>query len=129
MFSDFTLTHLPTLFVASALTFGGMVPIFNAEAAIREMGLPPRISKSKEAQAMMILGMGRTTTIGLALWTFYLKSKFEEVDTLLLILGAYLGAIDAYICWKEGVPGKAWFRGLSGLVIAGWGWCGMTAWI
>jgi len=129
MFSDFQLTHIPSLFVATALTFGGMVPIFNGEAAIREMGFPPRLHKSKEAQSIMTLGMGRTTTIGIALWTFYMKGKFEEVDTLLFILGAYLGAIDAYICFKEGVPGKAWFRGLSGLVITGWGWFGMTAWI
>ncbi|KAF1845536.1 uncharacterized protein K460DRAFT_366403 [Cucurbitaria berberidis CBS 394.84] len=120
--------HIPTLFVAAALTFGGMVPIFNAEYAIREMGIPQRIAKSKEAQTIMILGMGRTTTIGLALWTFYLQGKLEVVDTLMFLLGAYIGAIDAYVCWKEGVPGTAWFRGLSGLAIAAYGWFRMTAW-
>ncbi|KAF2849967.1 hypothetical protein T440DRAFT_121069 [Plenodomus tracheiphilus IPT5] len=123
----FLLSHLPTLFVASALTFGGMVPLYNAEFAIREMGIPQRIASSKEAQTIMILSMGRTTTIGLALGTFYLQGKYEVVDTLLLLLGGYLGAIDAYVCWKEGVPGKAWFRGLSGVVIATCGWCGITA--
>jgi hypothetical protein len=121
------LSHIPSLFVATALAFGGMVPLFAPEAAIREMGLPLRLAKSVEAQSIMTLGMGRTSVIGFALWTFYLKSKFEEVDTLLAILGAYLGAIDAWVCWKEGVVGKAWFRGLSGVVIAGWGWAGMTA--
>lgn len=124
---SFRLTHIPSLFVATALTFGGMVPIFNAEFAIREMGIPQRIASSKEAQTIMILGMGRTTTIGLALWTFYLQGNFEAVDTLLLLLGVYLGAIDAYVCRKEGVPGKAWFRGLSGVAIAMYGWFGMTA--
>ena len=33
------------------------------------------------------------------------------MDTLLLILGAYLGAIDAYVCVKEDVPGKACVSG------------------
>jgi hypothetical protein len=125
---SFTPSHLPTLFVATALTFGGMLPLYAPQAAIREMGFPARIHASKEAQTIMTLGMGRTTTIGLALWTFYLKGKLEEVDTLLVLLGAYVGAVDAWVCYKEGIPGKAWFRWLSGVVIAGWGWCGMTAW-
>lgn len=128
MFFHFQLNHIPTLFVATALTFGGMLPIFNSEAAIREMGFPKRIHSSKEAQSIMILGMGRTTTIGLALWTFYLQGKLPEVDTLMFILGSYVGAIDAYVCWKERIPGKAVFRGTSGLVIAAYGWFGMTAW-
>jgi hypothetical protein len=97
MFHPFRLTHIPTIFVASALTFGGMVPLLAPEAAIREMGLPLRLAKSAEAQSIMTLGMGRTTVIGIALWTFYLQDKFEEVDTLLAILGAYLGAIDAWV--------------------------------
>jgi hypothetical protein len=127
MFEHFTPTHIPTLFVASALTFGGMLPLVYPQAAIREMGFPARIHTSPAAQTIMTLGMGRTTVIGMALWTFYLKEKLEEVDTLLLILGSYLGAIDAWVCWNEGLSGKAWFRGLSGILIAGWGWIGMTA--
>jgi hypothetical protein len=127
MFDNFTPSHIPALFVATALTFGGMVPIFNAKSAIREMGFPPRLHNSKEAQSIMTLGMGRTTVIGMALYTFYFQDKFAEVDTLLTILGAYLGAIDAYVCVKEGVPGKAVFRGSSGAVIAAIGWFGMTS--
>lgn len=128
MFENFTLNHIPALFVATALTFGGMMPIFNAKSAIREMGFPPRLYNSKEAQSIMTLGMGRTTVIGLALYTYYFQDKFVEVDTLLSILGAYLGAIDAYVCVKEGVAGKALFRGSSGAVIAAIGWFGTTAW-
>jgi hypothetical protein len=44
-----------------------------------------------------------------------------EVDTSLPILAAYLGAMDTYVCVREGVPGKAVFRGLSGAVIAAMG--------
>lgn len=128
MSQNFSPNQIPALFVATALTFGGMVPIFNPKSAIREMGFPQRLYDSKEAQAIMTLGMGRTTVIGLALYTFYFQDKFEEVDTLLSILGAYLGAIDAYVCVKEGVPGKAVFRGASGAIIAAVGWFGVTAW-
>jgi hypothetical protein len=127
--SAFNYTHLPTLFVATALTFGGMWPLYNPQSAIREMGFPARIHTSKEAQAIMTLGMGRTTCIGLALWTFYLQGKLEVMDTLLVLLGGWVGAIDAWVCWKEGVPEKAVFRGCSGLLIAAWGWLGMTAWV
>lgn len=125
----FQYTHLPTLFVATALTIGGMWPLYNPQSAIREMGFPARIHTSKEAQAIMTLGMGRTTCIGLALWTFYLQGKLEEVDTILVLLGGWVGAIDAWVCWKEGVPGKSVFRGTSGAAIALWGWSGMTAWV
>lgn len=77
----------------------------------------------------MTLGMGRTTWIGLALWTFYLKGKLEEVGTILLLLsGGWVGAINAWVCLKESLPGKAVFRGTSGAVIAAWGWLRMTSW-
>jgi hypothetical protein len=128
MFDNFSLNHIPGLFVATALTFGGMWPIFNPKSAIREMGFPQRLYDSKEAQSIMTLGMGRTTVIGMTLYTFYFQNKLVEVDTLLCILGAYLGAIDAYMCLKEGVPGKALFRGTSGVVISAIGWFGTTAW-
>jgi hypothetical protein len=127
MFGNFALNHIPALYIATALTFGGMVPIFNGKLAISGMGFPQRMYDSKEAQSMMTLGMGRTTVIGLALYTYYFQNKFVEVDTLLFILGAYLGAIDAYVCVKEGVPSKALFRGSSGAVIAVIGWFGTTA--
>lgn len=129
MFNNISLTHIPALFVATALTFGGMWPLFNPKSAIREMGFPPRLYNSKEAQSIMTLGMGRTTVIGMALYTFYFQDKLVEVDTLLCILGGYLGAIDAYMCLREGVPGKAVFRGLSGVVISAVGWVGVTAWV
>lgn len=75
----------------------------------------------------MTLGMGRTTVIGMTLYTFYFQEKFVEVDTLLCILGAYLGGIDAFVCLKEEVPGKALFRGSSGAIISAIGWYGLTA--
>ena len=125
MLSHFVLRHVPTLFVATATTFGGLIPFFDAEYAILEFGLPKRVAISKQAQSIMILSSGRITTLGLALFTFYIQEKLAAVDTILLLLG-YVGLVDGYVCWLEGVPGKAVFRLTSGLLIAAWGWFGMT---
>jgi hypothetical protein len=127
MFSHFTWTHIPTLFVATATTFGGLVPFFNAKYAIEEFGLPKRIATSKEAQSVMILSSARITALGACMLTFYFANKFAEVDTIMVVMGAYVGLVDGYVCWKEGVLNKAIFRTLSGAAIAAWGWFGMTA--
>jgi hypothetical protein len=127
MLDHFTARHIPTLFVGIATTFGGLMPFFNARYAIEEFGLPKRIAVSKEAQSIMILSSARVTAVGASILVFYFQEKLREVDTVMLILGSYVGAVDGYVCWKEGVPGKAVFRAGSGLAIALWGWFGMTA--
>jgi len=114
------------LFCASAFTLGGLIPLFAAEHAIRETGLPPSASNSPPAQSIMILSSGRMTAIGLMLFSFYSQAKYSEIDTILLCTG-WVGCIDGYVCWKEGVPGRAAFRFISGCVIAAWGWFGVTA--
>lgn len=126
MFAHFALRHIPPLLVATALTFGGLIPFFNAEYAILEFGLPKRIAISKPAQSIMIVSSARITAIGLALFTFYFQEKFAAVDTMLAILG-YVGLVDGYVCWLENVPEKAVFRTVSGALIAAWGWFGITA--
>ncbi|KAL3478519.1 hypothetical protein BJX99DRAFT_224262 [Aspergillus californicus] len=125
MFENFALNHIPPLFVATTTTFGGLLPFFAAEYAIREFGLPERIATSQPAQAVMITGSARVTALGMAIFAFYSQGKFTEVDTIMTILG-YVGLADGYVCWKEGVPGKGLFRAGSGLAIAAWGWWGMT---
>jgi Domain of unknown function (DUF4267) len=126
MFANFALRHVPPLLVATALTFGGLMPFFNAEYAILEFGLLKRITISKPAQSIMIVSSARITAIGLALFTFYYQEKFAAVDTILAILG-YVGLVDGYVCWHEDVRNKAAFRTISGALIAAWGWFGMTA--
>ena len=101
------------------------MPFFNAESAILEFGLPKRIAISKPAQAVMITSSARITAIGMALFTFYFQGTLEAVDTVLAIIG-YVGLVDGYVCWREGVPDKSVFRTASGLLIAAWGWYGMT---
>lgn len=119
------LRHGPPLLIATALTFGGLMPFFNAEYAILEFGLPQRVAISKPAQSIMIISSARITAIGLALFTFYAQQNYAAVDTILFILG-YVGLVDGYVCWREKVPNRAIFRAMSGLLIAAWGWFGMT---
>ena len=126
MFDRFSAWHIPRLLVASALTFGGLIPFFNAECAILEFGLPKRIAVSKPAQSVMIVSSVRITAIELALCTFYFQEKWEAFDTVLALLG-YMGLVDGYVCWREGVPDKAVFRAASEVSIAAWGWLGWTA--
>lgn len=102
------------------------MPFFNAEYAILEFGLPPRIATSKPAQSIMIVSSARITAIGLALFIFFFRGQLEVVDIILVTLG-YVGLVDGYVCWLECVPQKAIFRTFSGLCIAAWGWFGMTA--
>ncbi|KAJ5157452.1 uncharacterized protein N7482_008552 [Penicillium canariense] len=126
MLSQFSIRHLPPLLVAAATTFGGLLPLFNAEYAIREFGLPQRVADSRSAQSVMITSAARISAIGHALFLFYFQGKLVEFDTLLSVLG-HVGLIDGYVCWREGVPGKGLFRAVSGLVIATWGWLRLTS--
>ncbi|KAF2130185.1 hypothetical protein P153DRAFT_365830 [Dothidotthia symphoricarpi CBS 119687] len=119
--------HLPALFIGTAFTLGGVLPLFRPERAILEYGLPLRIARSSEAQMLMQIGMARTTCIGAAIFTFYLQGKLEAVDTLLVMMG-YLGAGDMYFCWKEGAPVWGTFKAFCGAAFMAWGWFGMTAW-
>lgn len=39
----------------------------------------------------------------------------------------WAGVADGYLCWKEGVPGRALFRFSASLVVGGWGFLGLTS--
>jgi hypothetical protein len=106
MSTRFGLRHIPPLFAAVATTFGGVIPFFNAEYAIFEFGLPRRRAVSKPAQAVMAVAMARITAIGIEIFTFYFRGKFEVVDAVMAIL-RYVGFVSGYVCWKEGGPGNA----------------------
>lgn len=126
MFDQPVLRTIPPLFVATATTFGGLIPFYNAQYAIEEFGLPRRVAISKPAQSIMILSSARIATLGVAIFVFYFQGKFEPVDVIMALLG-YVGLVDGYVCYREGVPGKAMFRFASGLLISAWGAFGMTA--
>ncbi|KAJ6501468.1 hypothetical protein C8R47DRAFT_1175100 [Mycena vitilis] len=118
--------HIPPLLISSALTFGGLMPFFDSPGAIREFGLPEHVAMSSPAHSVMILSSGRITAIGLTLFAFYFKRQYGAMDTVLASL-LYVGLVDGYVCWMEGVKGRALFRACSGLLIGGWGLLGLTS--
>ncbi|KAH7160666.1 hypothetical protein EDB81DRAFT_782735 [Dactylonectria macrodidyma] len=123
---SFSPWHIPPLFIATAFTFGGLLPFWNPSRAIREYGLPDRIATSRDAHTCFAIYGSRTSIFGVALWTFYLRGDFKALDTLMgLLVGA--GAFDGYLCWKEGVPGRGLFRFLSSVVVGGWGLLGLSS--
>ncbi|KAK5991834.1 hypothetical protein PT974_05220 [Cladobotryum mycophilum] len=113
MLDHFVVRHIPPLFVASATTFGGLWPFWSPRDAMLEFGLPERIANSPAAHPVMVLCSARSTTLGVLMLVFYHQNKLAEVDTIMSIIGAYLGLVDGYICWKEGMPGKAVFRWMT----------------
>jgi hypothetical protein len=125
MFEDFILRHIPPLLLATTITIGGFMPLWDAEGAIRLFGLPQRIAISKTAQPIMVLSSARISAIGIAIWMLYIRQQYEAMDIVLMVF-AYIGAIDGYVCWKEGVPGKAVFRAISSAAVGLWGFYGMT---
>jgi hypothetical protein len=121
------LNHIPSLFLATTFTFGGMLPIFAPARAMHEFGFPAHIIASPEAQSVFNVYSSRMTAFGLAIYAFHWKGMYEAVDIVLMTM-AYATVVDAWICWKEKAPGSAAFRGISGLVVAGLGLWGITAW-
>lgn len=119
--------HFPGLFLATTFTFGGMIPLFNEQRAMREFGLPERIVASREAQSVMIVYSGRMTMVGMLMYYFYGKGQYAAIDAILASL-AYAGMIDGYVCWREGARGSAIFRLASSVLVAGLGAMGVTAW-
>ncbi|KAL2809410.1 hypothetical protein BJX63DRAFT_423837 [Aspergillus granulosus] len=127
MLPHFTPAHIPPLFVATATSLGGLLPFFSPSRALTDFGFPQRIASAKPAHPVMVIACARTTAIGLMLWTFYAQGKLVEFDIILTILGSYVGLVDGWVCWREGMRAKAGFRSLSGGVIALWGVSGLTS--
>jgi hypothetical protein len=126
MLSTLRHQHVPALLAATAMTIGAVMPLWTPDAAIRAFGLPDRIATSKPAQACFVLYGARSACLGLAVWVFVLQNQFAAADTILALQG-YVAAVDAYVCWREGVPQKAVARIVFGVLVAGWGALGLTS--
>ena len=122
----FALRHIPALGIATTLTFGGMLPLYNGADAISKFGLPERISSSEPAQVIMAVNGVRNTALGLAIYMLYLQHMFSAVDTILVCLGV-VGLLDGYICFGQGVRRTAAVRAIAGVLFGLWGLFGMTA--
>lgn len=102
------------------------MPLWDPAGAIRLFGLSERIATTQAAQLTFMIYSSRATIIGMAMWISYLRGQLRTVDTLMALI-FYGAAVDAYACWLEGEIGSAWFRGLTGVVVGGWGLLGVTA--
>lgn len=122
----FAFRHIPALGIATAHTFGGMVPFYNGANAISMFGLPERISSSHPAQVIMTVTGARNTALGLVICMLYLQRMLSAVDTVLVCLGL-VGLLDGFICWREGVRRTAVSRATAGVLFGLWGLFGMTA--
>lgn len=114
-FLPFPPRHLVPLFVMSSTTLMSFPAYFNTPYAIHTLfGLPERIANSPHAQSPFILMTARIQAIGIMMWAFYLKGEYKAVDTVMAILGTWVTAVDVWVCIREGVKGKAVFRGAVG---------------
>ncbi|KAG6354307.1 hypothetical protein INS49_004912 [Diaporthe citri] len=105
MLRHFKLPHLLPLAVATAHAIGGLVsPLLDPEGAILMFGLPQQIAESPAAQSVFPSGSIRTSAFGVLVWVFYLQRMLEEMDTVNLVMGVWLGFADSYVCWMAGVP-------------------------
>ncbi|RYP41590.1 hypothetical protein DL767_000932 [Monosporascus sp. MG133] len=127
MFEHFELRHIPALFTATVMTFGGMWSFFDPRGAMLEFGFPDRIAGTPAAAAVMHINNARTTAFGMCMYTFYFRRELAACDTILAILGAYGGLVDSYVVWREGNPRKAAFRLLSSGLLSAVGFAGWTA--
>src|SRR4051812_19543798 len=124
MFSPF---HIPVLVQATATTFGGMWPLWNARGAMLEFGWPARVAETPETHLVMAQGQSRTTILGLLTFIFYFRGQYEDDDTLLAVIGFYTGVVDSYVVWRAGKPATAAFRLVASWAFAACGLAGLTA--
>jgi hypothetical protein len=88
-------------------------------------GLPERIATSPAAYSPWILYSSRIQAIAMMMLVFLWRRDYEAVDTVMGFIG-FLGAVDVWVCYREGVGKRAWERGVMSAVVAGYGMVGGT---
>ncbi|TVY37082.1 hypothetical protein LSUB1_G006443 [Lachnellula subtilissima] len=126
MFEQFSLRHIPALFVAVCVVPGGMMALWDPEGAIRLFGLPERIAISQPAHPIQALGSARISALGMAIWGLYLTRQYRAVDVVLASM-SWIAVVDGLVCYQEGAYRTAVWRAISTGVLGVWGLCGMTA--
>ncbi|KAI2608788.1 uncharacterized protein GGS25DRAFT_290766 [Hypoxylon fragiforme] len=125
MFEHFKARHIPPLFIACAMAFGGLMPIFNPEGALVEFGFPEYFADDPLTFPVMVSQSVRTTAVGLIMLVFYAQNKLAEIDTVMAVGCTYIGVMDCYVLWSDR-QGMALFRLICGLAIGAWGFAGLT---
>lgn len=127
MFADFQYRHLPALFTAAAQCWGTIWPLVSGStrSVLMHYGLPERVADVPETWTVWHVGNARTACLGILMFTFYAQRRYEVVDTFLIATG-YLGIVDCYILWSEGLLSTGVFRLLSSSGFAVLGAVGFT---
>ncbi|KAF1952228.1 hypothetical protein CC80DRAFT_495563 [Byssothecium circinans] len=115
--STFHPRHIPALLIATSTSIGGLLPLFNAPSAMRSFGLPDRIANSPTAHSPFVLYGSRISAMGVLVFAAYARGDYVAVDFILALMGVFFGPVDVFVCWREGVGGKALFRGVSCAVV------------
>ncbi|KAG8630073.1 hypothetical protein KVT40_001692 [Elsinoe batatas] len=116
-FSHYQHRQLPALLLATTITIGGTMPLFNPERAILTFGLPQRIASTRETWPVMTSGSARVTAMGLGIWGMYLAGHTKAIDVFMSSF-IYIGLVDGWVCYQEGVTNKAIFRLLSSATVS-----------
>jgi hypothetical protein len=127
MFASFHLRHIPALFAATTQAFGGLWPLWDARGAMLEFGFPARIADVPASAPVMTVGTARTTAIGLIMLVFYAQGKYDAVDTVLAVTGAWAALVDFWVVRNEGNGRHALFRLISSSALSAWAFAGMTS--
>jgi len=126
MFTNFQYRHLPALFTAAAQCWGTIWPLISStRGVLLHYGLPERVADVPETWTVWHVGNARTACLGILMFTFYAQRRYDVLDIFLMGTG-YLGLVDCYILWNEGLPGTGLFRLLSSSVFAALGLVGFT---
>lgn len=127
MLASFRLCHIPALFAASTQTFGGLWPLWNAPASMREFGFPARIADAPTSTPVSIVGNSHVTILGAIMFIFYAQGRYDAVDTVLAVTATWAGLVDSWVVWRAGNQGYALFRLFSSGALAAWAIGGMTS--
>ncbi|KAJ2983352.1 hypothetical protein NQ176_g754 [Zarea fungicola] len=119
--------HIPILLAATVTFLGGIWALFAPAAAMRELGLPESVAGAPSAHPVMMISGARATMLGTTMFFLYSRGMLAECDTLLALISFYLGCVDSYVCWSQGMPGKAMVRLVSSWVLGACGLFGLTA--
>ncbi|KAI9901032.1 hypothetical protein N3K66_002849 [Trichothecium roseum] len=122
----FSARHIPSLFIATTFTLGGLLPFWDPARAMREYGFPGHVADARAARSPFAAYGSRTTMIGVLMWACYARRDLVFLDTILSSL-LVAGVADGYLCWREGVPGRGVFRFACSVALGGWGLLGLTS--
>ncbi|KAI1502161.1 hypothetical protein F5X99DRAFT_380101 [Biscogniauxia marginata] len=95
MFEQFSPQDIPPLIVASGTCLTGLWSVWNARGSIVAFGFPPRVADTPATHPVMVCCQVRTTILGMIIFAFYSRRKFDEIDTVMAIMGTYAGIMDS----------------------------------